>query len=98
MIWCYNESILDEGISIMTMPQLTPAYDEFLDYLVSRASAQDILAFKPSAQAQERADYLTEKNKDDLLTLEEKLELEQLMEFDSLVSVLKARALASLKS
>lgn len=80
----------------MSVPNLTPAYDEFLDYLVSRASAQDILAFKPSIQAQERADYLTEKNKNDQLSPEERLELEQLMEFDSLVSVLKARALASL--
>ncbi|MGB7342185.1 MAG: hypothetical protein WBC91_25030 [Phototrophicaceae bacterium] len=59
---------------------------------------EEILAFKPSQSAQDRADYLTEQNKADTLTSEEKLELEQLMEFDSLVSVLKAKAHQSLKS
>jgi len=82
----------------MTAPKFAPAYDEFLDYLISKASAEDILAFKPSEAAQERADYLTEQNKSDSLSPEEKVELEQLMEFDSLVSILKAKALASLKS
>lgn len=81
----------------MSTLNLTPAYDEFLDYLVRHASAEDILAFKPSTLAQERAEYLTEQNKAQQLSPQEKSELEQLMEFDSLVSLLKARALASLK-
>lgn len=80
----------------MAISNFAPAYDEFLDYLVSKASAEEILAFKPSEVTQERADYLTEQNKSNSLTPEEKFELEQLMEFDSLVSVLKAKALASL--
>ena len=44
----------------MSSLNLTPAYDEFLDYLVRHASAEDILAFKPSTVAQERAEYLTD--------------------------------------
>lgn len=82
----------------MAIPQFMSVYDEFLDYLVSKASAEEILAFKASEVAQERADYLTEQNKSDRLTPDERVELEQLMEFDSLVSVLKAKALESLKN
>ena len=82
----------------MTRLKFTPVYDEFLDYLVSKTSAGEILAFKPSVTAQKRADYLTEQNKADTITTEEKEELEQLMEFDSLVSVLKAKSMASIKS
>lgn len=82
----------------MATSNFAPAYDEFLDYLVTKASPRDILDFRPSESAQERANYLTEKNKANTLTPDEKAELEQLMEYDSLVSVLKAKALASLKS
>ncbi len=82
----------------MAVPKFAPAYDEFLDYLVSKATAEEILAFKPSESAQKRADYLTEQNKANAISAEEKAELEQLLEFDSLVSVLKAKALASIKS
>jgi len=42
------------------MATLTPVFNELLDYLVSKASPAEILAFRPSQVAQERADYLTE--------------------------------------
>ena len=47
----------------MAATNLVPAFDELLDYLVSKASPEEILAFRPSEKAQERADYLTELNK-----------------------------------
>lgn len=80
----------------MDAPKLISVYDELLDYLIRIASPKDILAFKPTDEAQKRADYLTEQNKAGNLTPEERAELEQLLEFDSLVSVLKAKALAAL--
>lgn len=77
----------------MPMMNLTPVYDELLDYLVSKATPDEILAFRPSPQAQARADELTERNKDETLTADERAELAQMMELDALISVLKAKAL-----
>jgi hypothetical protein len=80
----------------MDAPKLISAYDELLDYLIRIASPKDILAFKATDEAQAHADYLTAQNKSDSLTPEERDELNQLLEFDSLVSALKAKALAAL--
>lgn len=81
----------------MAVAQLNPVYDELLDYIISKATPQEILAFKPSDAAQERANELTEKNKQGTLSPEEKAELGQLIELDTLVSALKAKALISLQ-
>ena len=72
-------------------------YDEFLEYLAQRAAPEEILAFKASEKAQERADELTERNKAGTLTAEETAELEQMLRFNRLVSMLKARAIKALK-
>jgi hypothetical protein len=80
----------------MASTALSPIYDELLEYLVQKATPQEILAFHLSETAQERAEYLTERNKSGMLTSEEKLELEQMIEFDQLVSLLKAKAFQAL--
>lgn len=80
----------------MATPKLISAYDELLDYLIRIASPKDILAFKVTDEAQAHAEYLTEQNKSGELTPEERNELNQLLELDSLVSALKAKALAAL--
>lgn len=82
----------------MATTNLTPIYDELLDYLVCKTTPQEILAFRPSQTAQERADYLTERNKSGMLSADEAAELQQLLELDALVSTLKARALAALSA
>lgn len=71
-------------------------YDEFLEYLAQQAAPEQILAFKASPQAQHRADQLTERNKAGTLTPDEALELEQMLRFNRLVSMLKARAFKAL--
>lgn len=80
----------------MSTASLSPVYNELLDYLVAKASPEEILAFQPSAAAQTRAEILTEKNKAGTLTATEHEELAQLLQMDALVSALKAKALASL--
>lgn len=76
----------------MVSPALSPIYDELMEYLVEKATPEEILAFRLSETAQERAEYLTERNKAGVLTPEEKVELDQMFEFDQLVSLLKAKA------
>lgn len=51
----------------------------------------ELLAFRPSEAAQQRADELTEKNKSGELSASERAELEQMLEFDLFVTALKAR-------
>lgn len=82
----------------MVQTQLSPVYDDFLDFLVEKATPQELIAYRPSDEAQGRAVYLTERNKAGHLTDDESVELAQMMEFDLLVSALKARAFKSLKS
>jgi hypothetical protein len=75
---------------------LSPVYDDLLDFLVEKATPREILAFKASEAAQERANDLLERNNAGTLTPEEAAELEQMLQVDRLVSVLKARALEAL--
>ena len=70
-------------------------YDELVEYLAKRATADEILSFQISEDARQRAEYLLERNSLGQLTPSEKIELEQMTHFDGLVSVLKARAQAS---
>jgi hypothetical protein len=72
---------------------IVSVYDEFLEYLAHRASEEEILAFKASDEAQRRADMLTEANKEGRLTPQEAAELEQMTQFNRLVSRLKAKAI-----
>lgn len=76
----------------MASIQIPSIYDEFIDYLVEKATPEEILAFKVSDQANERAEYLLDKNNAGLLTPEEEVELQQMLYFEDRVSMLKARA------
>lgn len=81
----------------MTTIQAPRIYDELLDYLFAKATPEEILAFRASPEADERAAYLIDGNNAGTLTLEEQIELQQMLYFDSKISVLKARAAAELK-
>lgn len=79
------------------MTDFAPIYNDLLDYLIQKATPAEILAFQPSAEAQSRAEMLLERNNEGVLTAEERAELDQMLQVDRLVSVLKARALVALK-
>ena len=79
------------------MTNFAPIYDDFLDYLIEKATPTEILAFQPSAKALERAEILLDRSSEGTLTTDERAELDQMLQMDRLVSVLKARALATLK-
>jgi len=76
---------------------VSPVYDELVEYLARAATAEQILAFKVSEAMQQRADELLDRNNDDELTAEEQAELQQMLHFDRMVSLLKARAARPLK-
>jgi methylase of polypeptide subunit release factors len=73
-------------------------YDELIEYLAQMATPEQILAFKVSEAAQERVDDLLERNNEGELTSEEQAELQQILHFDRIVSLMKARAARSQSS
>jgi hypothetical protein len=76
----------------------TSAYDQFLEYLAAKVSPEDILNFHASAKEQARLEELTEKNKSDTLTLSERNELDEMLAFNRLMTLLKTRAYAALRA
>jgi hypothetical protein len=81
----------------MATSSVLPAFDAFLDYLVEKATPQEILAFSVPPEEQERASKLLERQNAGSLTPVEALELDRMREFDRLVSLLKAKALARMQ-
>lgn len=81
----------------MVSANLLPLYDELLDYLVQKATPQEILAFKASPEAQAYAHELLDRQSSGQLSAEEAQILEQMEQVERLMSVLKAKALRSLR-
>lgn len=68
------------------------AYDEIVELFARGSSPADILRFRPSRAAQEKARYLLQRNKTGDLTEDEADELERLGQLEHLVQLVKARA------
>ena len=73
----------------MSVPQ--KSYDEIVD-LFARTSSAEVLAFRPSADSQERVRYLLERNESGEMTEDEAAELERFGELEHLMQLVKARA------
>jgi methylase of polypeptide subunit release factors len=76
----------------MATAKLVPSYERFLDRVVESMTPQEILAFQVSEAERERAEELLEKNNEGELTAEERAELEQMLEFEEFMMLLKIRA------
>jgi hypothetical protein len=74
----------------------TTIYDDLLDLLAESAEAERVLAFRLSAAKQARLDALLDKNRDGMLTAEERVELDAYERFEHVVRLLKARVLQKL--
>jgi hypothetical protein len=68
------------------------SYDEIVDLFARGSTSAEVLAFRPSAETQERIRYLLYKNQSEQLTPDEVLELERLGEIEHLMQLVKARA------
>lgn len=80
----------------MASISLSPTYDRLTDYLVEKATPEEILAFKISEAEEQHAIELLDKQDSGTLTPTEDAELAQMREVDALVGLLKAKALAAL--
>ena len=66
--------------------------DAVLDFLLSKPSAEDVLALRPSEQSQQRLADLLDSNRNDSLSDAEKGELERYLQLEHFVRRLKIRA------
>lgn len=76
----------------------SPIFDELLDYLIEKATPQEVLAFHPSELAQLRATELLNKNNEGTITAGESHELEQLRQYDVMLTKLKLKAELALRN
>lgn len=81
----------------MIATKLPPVYDSLLDFLVSKATPEEILAFEPTPAELRHIEDLTDKNKSGQLTPAEAAELEKTIEVELLIASLRARAFVALK-
>ncbi len=69
-----------------------PLAEEIISFLGSSPSLERIADYKISATAQTRLEGLLEKNREDVLTPEEKAELDQYLQYRHILIVLKSSA------
>lgn len=81
----------------MFATKLPPSYDSLLDFLVEKATPEEILAFELTPQQVSRAEELSDKSKSGRLSDAEAYELEKMMQAELLIGSLRARALVALK-
>ena len=72
-------------------------YDEISGFIASM-NPNKVIAFKPSKANQDRLDFLLDKQKETLLTAEEKSELEHYLIINRIVGLAKAQAIKMLRS
>jgi trans-aconitate methyltransferase len=82
----------------MASVQFAPTHNHFLDYLVEKATPQEILAYEIPESARERTLELLDKQDDGTLGAEEAEELEQIRQLDLLLMALHVKALRALRS
>jgi hypothetical protein len=76
----------------MAIAQPTILFDEILDFLASTPTPQQIIAFKPSDNLQERLDDLLERNRQETLMPDEREELNEFLRMNHFMNMLVIRA------
>ena len=94
-----RENVMDKlDISSTPSPTELPTYLEIIDFLVNRPTSEQIATFKVSEQAQTRLRELLQKNSDTHLVSSEEAELNLYEQLDTLMSMMKIRAYATMQS
>jgi hypothetical protein len=82
----------------MATGQLAPIHDHFLDFLVEKATPQEILTYKVPDSVNARTIELLERRDEGTLTASEAEELEQIRQMDLLLQEVYAKALRALRT
>ena len=79
-------------------PTELPTYLEIIDFLVNRPTSEQIANFKVSEHSQIRLRELLQKNRDVNLISSEEVELNLYEQLDTLMTIMKIRAYATMQS
>ena len=82
---------------MLNAPVLT-VFDVITDFLATEPSPQEIIDYHLPDDLQARADYLLERNREDLLTSEEREEMQEFMNADEMFSLLKTKMKLKLRN
>jgi hypothetical protein len=74
------------------MSAASPAYFEIIDFIAAGTTPDAVVRFRPSPDAQRRVAELIDREKDGLLSPEEKAELDHFLELEHILRMAKARA------
>jgi len=74
------------------MSTVSPAYFEIIDFIAAGVTPEQVVQFRPSAEAQRRVEDLIEREKEQGLSEEEKAELDHFMELEHIIRMAKGRA------
>lgn len=85
-------------ISSSPSPTELPTYLEIIDFLVNRPTSEQIATFKVSEKSQTRLRELLQKNRDISLISSEVAELNLYEQLDTLMTIIKVRAYATMQS
>ncbi len=69
-----------------------PIYLELVDFVASGTTPEDIINFRPSAEAEQRVQDLIERERESQLTAEEAAELSHFLELEHILRMAKAKA------
>jgi hypothetical protein len=72
--------------------ELSTLFDEILDFLASTPTPEQIIAFKPSPELDQRLHDLLDRNTNNTLVAEERAELDEFMRMNHLLKMLKIKA------
>lgn len=82
---------------MMETAPVRTVFDVITDFLATEPSPQEIIAYHLPDDLQQRADYLAELNGEDQLTTSEREELQELLNADTMFSLLKTKMKLKLK-
>ncbi|MBC7870125.1 MAG: hypothetical protein H7Y09_04750 [Chitinophagaceae bacterium] len=83
-------------LSVHQSTRVSTPFDDLITYFGQIATPEEILAFKASPESEERTQELLYKNQDGTLTLDEFIELQQMIHLERKLGALKAKALERL--
>jgi hypothetical protein len=69
-----------------------PAYFEFIDFIAAGTTPEQIIAFRASPVAQQRVEELIAREKEQILSQDERSELDYFFQLEHIFRVAKARA------
>ena len=70
----------------------SPVYLEIIDFIAAGTTPEAVTHFQPSEQAQQRVSELIEREREQLLSPDDRAELDHFMELEHILRMAKARA------